>query len=98
VLTKTIEFTAATVREFGHIEVRMDTVVRDGEDEQSRLPHRHVLTPGDDLTGEHPRVQAIATAAWTPEVVARYQTVRAAAEARQRALDAALPLTAPVGG
>jgi hypothetical protein len=44
--------------------------------------HRTSLTPGQDLTGQPANVQAIATAAWTPEVIAAYQ--QAQAEAAQR--------------
>lgn len=29
-----------------------------------RAIHRHVLTPGSDLTGQHPDVRAAAEAAW----------------------------------
>jgi len=35
--------------------------------------HRHVLQPGDDVTGECERVQAVAAAVWTPECIAAYQ-------------------------
>ena len=35
--------------------------------------HRHVAHPGDDVTGECERVQAVAAAVWTPECIAAYQ-------------------------
>jgi len=35
--------------------------------------HRHVLNPGDDLTGQADRVVAIAAAVWTDECIAAYQ-------------------------
>lgn len=61
------------VTEAGCIEVRRaDKVLRDGE-EIAKTYHRHVLTPGDDLTGQDERVVAVATAVWTPEVIAAYQ-------------------------
>ena len=31
------------------------------------------LTPGQDLTGQDPKVVAIANATWTPEVISAYQ-------------------------
>ena len=57
----------------GQIQVRRrDQVLKDGA-EIAATYHRHVLSPGDDLTNEDPRVVAIAEATWTPEVIAAYQ-------------------------
>jgi hypothetical protein len=42
---------------------RADQILRDGE-VISTTYHRHVLQPGDDLTGQDPRVIAQAKAAW----------------------------------
>jgi len=57
----------------GQIQVRRrDQVLKDGV-EIAATYHRHVLSPGDDLTNEDPRVVAIAEATWTPEVIATYQ-------------------------
>lgn len=57
----------------GAIQVRRrDQVLKDGT-EIAATYHRHVLSPGDDLTNEDPRVVAIAEATWTPEVIANYQ-------------------------
>ena len=39
--------------------------------------HRHVLNPGDDLTGQADRVVAIAAAVWTDECIAAYQAAMA---------------------
>lgn len=41
-------------------------------------PHRHVLEPGQDLTGQDARVVAIAEATWTPDVVSAWQAAQAA--------------------
>jgi hypothetical protein len=55
------------------IQVRTANIIeRDGV-EITRTFHRHVLTPGDDVTNEDPKVQAIANAVWTTEVIAAYQ-------------------------
>ncbi len=51
---------------------RADIVEKDGV-EVGRTYHRHVKVPGDDMTGECAEMQAVATALWTPEVVAAYQ-------------------------
>jgi hypothetical protein len=41
--------------------------------EVSRTFYRHVLSPGDSIVNEDPKVQAIANAVWTEEVIAAYQ-------------------------
>lgn len=57
----------------GQIQVRTrNQVLKDGV-EIAATYHRHVLSPGDDLTGQDPRVIAIAEATWTPEVIQAYQ-------------------------
>jgi hypothetical protein len=57
----------------GQIQVRRrDQILKDGI-EIAATYHRHVISPGDDLTNEDPRVVAIAEATWTPEVIAAYQ-------------------------
>jgi urease accessory protein UreE len=57
----------------GQIQVRRrDQVLKDGT-EIAATYHRHVLSPGDDLSNEDPRVVAIAEATWTPEVIVAYQ-------------------------
>ena len=56
-----------------HIQVRTANIIeRDGV-EVTRTFHRHVLSPGADVTNEDPKVQAIANAVWTEEVIAAYQ-------------------------
>lgn len=72
-LTETKEFHSATAIATGHIEVRVDAVIRDGAVEKSRTPHRHVLAPGEDLAGQDERVAAIAKATWPlPSVTAAF--------------------------
>jgi hypothetical protein len=51
---------------------RADIVEKDGV-EVGKTYHRHVRAPGDDMTDECCEMQAIATALWTPEVIAAYQ-------------------------
>ena len=61
------------VIENGTLQVRTANIIeRDGV-EVTRTFHRHVLSPGDDVSGQDPKVQAIANAVWTPEVIAAYQ-------------------------
>jgi hypothetical protein len=48
-----------------NIQVRTATIIDEDGTELSRSFHRHVLSQGDDLTGQDPRVTAIATAVWS---------------------------------
>tara|TARA_R100000455_G_C6210908_1_gene78506 strand:+ start:191 stop:436 length:246 start_codon:yes stop_codon:yes gene_type:complete len=55
------------------IQIRTTTVVEEDGVELARNHHRHVVVPGQDLTGEPNEVQLIAAALWTPEVIAAYE-------------------------
>jgi DNA-binding transcriptional LysR family regulator len=71
-----------TVTENGTVLFREATrILKDG-DQIAKTFHRTLLAPGQDLAGQPANVVAIATAAWTPEVIAAYQ--QAQAEASQR--------------
>ena len=65
------------VGEVGAISVRTDTVITDDGTEVSRSFHRKVISPGDDVSGEDARVQAVANAVWTDEVVAAWEAAQA---------------------
>ena len=54
------------------IQIRTTTVVEEDGVELARNHHRHVVTPGQDVSGEVQEVQAIAAALWTEEVIAAY--------------------------
>ena len=62
------------------IQVRTTTVVEEDGVELGRKHHRHVLVPGQDVSGEVAEVQAIANALWTDDVIAAYQASIAEAE------------------
>ena len=63
-LAKEIVIDKIEVLESNAIQVRKVTrVLEDGEVLSSSY-HRHVLSPGDDLSNEDPKVVAIANAAW----------------------------------
>ena len=59
--------------ENNQIQVRTATIILKDDVELTRTFHRHVLSPGDDITNEDLKVQAIANAIWTEEVIAAYQ-------------------------
>ena len=68
-----------SARDTGHIEIRVSNrVLKDGN-VISTTYQRKVLAPGDDVTGEDAKVQAVASAVWTTEVVAAYSAAQAAA-------------------
>jgi hypothetical protein len=52
------------VVESGAIQVRTATRILENNEVISQTYHRHVLQPGDDLTNEDAKVQAIAAAIW----------------------------------
>ena len=62
------------------IQVRTATVIERDGTEISRTFHRHVVHPGEDVSNEDPKVQAIANAIWTAEVIAAYQASQTALE------------------
>lgn len=65
-----------SVTELGSVEVRRaDIVLRDGE-EIAKTYHRHVLMPGDDLSGQSAKVSAIAKAVWTPDVIEAHKALQ----------------------
>ena len=65
---ETVQDKIEIVGDFKMIQVRTATVIqRDGE-EISRSFHRHVVAPGDDITGESAEVQAICNAVHTQEI------------------------------
>jgi len=58
--------------ETNHIQVRTANIIEKDGQVVAKSFHRHVLSPGDDVSGQDPKVQAIANAVWTEEVIAAY--------------------------
>ena len=64
----------------GQIQVRVaNRVFRDGV-EISKSFHRHVVSPGDDLSLEDPRVATIGAVVHTPEVIEAFKAAQEAGE------------------
>lgn len=74
-LSKTVLIDQITVLEMGQVQVRQATVISEDGTEVSRKFHRHVLEPGDDLTGQDDRVAAISAATWTADVLSDWEQV-----------------------
>jgi hypothetical protein len=61
------------VTENNSIQVRNATIIEKNGVEIAKTYHRHVILPGDDIINEDLKVQAIANAIWTPEVIEEYK-------------------------
>ena len=61
------------VLENGTLQIRRSDIVLKDDVEVGCQYHRHVLVPGSDVTSEVQRVQDVATAVWTADVVSAYQ-------------------------
>lgn len=61
------------VVENNSIQIRNANVIEKDGVEIARTYHRHILCPGDDVSNEDARVQAIANVIWTEEVVNAYK-------------------------
>ena len=72
-LTETTKVDQIELIENNSIQVRTATIIERDGTEISRTFHRHVVTPGEDISNEDAKVQAIANAIWTDEVIAAYQ-------------------------
>lgn len=68
------------VGEFKHLQCRHARVIYDTGVEISRSFTRHVIAPGDDVSGEPAEVQAICAAVHTDEIKAAYATHLASQE------------------
>jgi hypothetical protein len=55
---------------------RADIIEKDGV-EVGKTYHRHVRTPGEDVSDDCEELQAVAAALWTPEVIAAYEASKA---------------------
>ena len=55
------------------IQCREANIVEKDGAEVGRTYHRHVRSPGDDVSGDCAELQAVATALWTADVIAAYK-------------------------
>ena len=61
------------VLENGCVQVRTKTAIMEDDKQISGIYHRHVVSPGDDFSGEDDRVKTICTATHTADVIAAYK-------------------------
>ena len=69
---ETVQDKIEIVGDYKHIQVRTATVIKRDNVEISRSFSRHVVAPGDDVTGESTEVQAICTAVHTQAIKDAY--------------------------
>jgi len=74
-LTETTLIDKIELVENNIIQVRTATTVERDGTKIAKTYHRHSLCPGEDISNEDPKVQAIANAIWTEEVIAAYQAL-----------------------
>lgn len=72
-LTKEQSIDKIEITENGTLQVREVTRILEDGVQLSHSYHRVTFAPGSDVSDQPTNVQAIAHAAWTPEVVAAYQ-------------------------
>ena len=72
-LTETTLIDLIQLVETNHIQVRTATIIEKDGIEIAKTYHRHVVSPTDNIENEDSRVQAIANAIWTNEVIAKYK-------------------------
>ena len=66
------------VTPYKHVQVAVDTVIKEDDVEISRKrTNRYVLTSDQNITGEDAEVQAVCNAVWTDEVKASWETFKA---------------------
>ena len=60
------------VLENNSIQVRTANIIEKDGVEITRTFHRHVVNPSNDISGEDVKVQAVANAVWTDEIIEEY--------------------------
>ena len=76
--TERQEYKLEILPPFQIIQCRQANIVEKDGVEVGRTYHRHVRSPGDDVSSDCAELQAVATALWTQEVIDAYQAQKAA--------------------
>lgn len=67
------EIESISISGIGVVQVSVLTMLEDDDGEHHKTFHQKVFTPNQDVSGQDPYVQAICQAAWTLEIVEKYQ-------------------------
>ena len=70
------------ISSYHQVQVRRSDIIKDDATDEIKATtfHRHVLSPGADISNEPAEVQAVCNAVWTDEVIAAYEAFVAAQE------------------
>ena len=72
-LTKTVvDDKIEIVGDTKEVQIRTATIIKEDDVELTRSFHRHVLTPGTDLSDQSEEVQGIAAVVWNEDLIASY--------------------------
>jgi hypothetical protein len=71
-LTETTKVDQIEVLENCTLQIRTATIITKDDQELTRTFFRTSKAPGDNVSDQDPKVQAIANAIWTAEVIAEY--------------------------
>ena len=66
------------------IQIRNANIIERDGIEIAKTYHRHVLSPGDDVSKEDLRVQSIANAIWTDDVINAYKASIVKSDLKQK--------------
>jgi hypothetical protein len=72
-LIKEVVIDKIEVVENGIIQIRQATKILEDGNQLSQSYHRWTLVPGQDISDQEDKVQAVCNAVWTEEVIAAYQ-------------------------
>ena len=72
-LTETTTIDQIEVTNSNVIQIREALTIKRDDEVISSTFHRYTLLPGDDVSTKDPKIQAIANAIWTEEVIAAYR-------------------------
>ena len=72
-LTETTTVDQIEVTNSNVIQIREALTIKRNEEVISNTFHRYTLFPGDDVSTKDSKIQAIANAIWTEEVIAAYR-------------------------
>lgn len=75
-LTKDVVIDKIEVVDNGIVQVRQATKILENGEELSKSYHRWSLSPGQNITDQDARVQAVCNAVWTIEVVEQFRNNR----------------------
>jgi hypothetical protein len=72
-LTETTKVDQIEILENGILQIRLATIITKDGNELARSFYRYTKVPGEDISNEEQKVQAVANAIWTEEVIEEYQ-------------------------